>query len=178
MLFLPVARGKDALPYYHKLQKMSLNTELVGVVAMDLGIKNALFDESLLTDSWLLGLGGIFVLVLMWLYTGSLFITVNTFIAIVFSLGLSYFIYECVYNLKFFPFMNLLVLIVIVGIGSDDAYIFMKIWHCTKFEKLRETAGNLSPTSSSFASQPCTSDSSDSLVGVMATTLRHASISM
>lgn len=37
MLFLPVGRGKDALPFYHELTKKVLRTDLVEVVAMDLG---------------------------------------------------------------------------------------------------------------------------------------------
>lgn len=178
MLFLPVARSKDALPFYHKLMKKSLQTDLIGVVAMDMGIKNALFDECLLSDAWLVGLGGIFVLLSMWLYTSSLFVTINTVIAIALSLGFSYFTYVIVFKLKFFPFMNLLVLIVIVGIGSDDAFIFMKIWHCVQMERAKKTINSPLTPSSSFASDPYTPDSRDSLVGVMAKTLEHASLSM
>lgn len=178
MLFLPVARSKDALPLYHNLMLKELQTDLVGVVAMDMGIKNALFDECLLTDAWLVGLGGIFVLVSMWLYTSSLFVTINTVIAIVLSLGISYFTYVIVFKLKFFPFMNLLVLIVIVGIGSDDAFIFMKIWHCVQLERAKRTINSPLTPSSSFASDPYSPDSRDSLVGVMAKTLEHAGLSM
>lgn len=179
MLFLPVARSKDALPLYHKLMKKNLQTDLVSVVAMDMGIKNALFDECLLSDAWLVGLGGIFVLVSMWLYTSSLFVTINTVIAIVLSLGISYFIYVVVFKLKFFPFMNLLVLIVIVGIGSDDAFIFMKIWHCVQTERAKKTVHSPLTPSSSFASDPYSPDAArDSLIGVMAKTLEHASLSM
>lgn len=154
MIFLPVARSKDALPLYHNLKKKNLQTDLVGVVAMDMGIKNALFDESLLTDAWLVILGGIFVLLSMWLYTSSLFVTISTVIAIVLALGISYSFYMMVLQLKFFPFMNLLVLIVVVGIGSDDAFIFMKIWQMER------------------------SNGRDSLVGVMKRTLKHAFLSM
>lgn len=178
MLFLPVAKSKDALPLYHKLMKKSLQTDLVGVAAMDMGIKNALFDECLLSDAWLVGLGGIFVLISMWLYTSSLFVTINTVIAIVLSLGISYFIYVIVFKLKFFPFMNLLVLIVIVGIGSDDAFIFMKIWQCVQIEKAKKSISSPLTPSSSFASDPYSPDARDSLVGVMAKTLEHASLSM
>lgn len=178
MLFLPVARGKDALPLYHNLMKKNLQTDLVGVVAMDMGIKNALFDECLLSDAWLVGLGGIFVLLSMWLYTSSLFVTINTVIAIVLSLGISYFTYVIVFKLKFFPFMNLLVLIVIVGIGSDDAFIFMKIWQCVQLERAKKTINSPLTPSSSFASDPYAPDARDSLVGVMAKTLEHASLSM
>ncbi|CRK88732.1 CLUMA_CG002637, isoform A [Clunio marinus] len=175
MLFLPIAKGKDALPFYHKLVKKNLQTDLVGVVAMDLGIKNALFDESLLSDAWLVGLGGIFVLISMWLYTSSFFVTINTVIAVTLSLGISYFTYIIVFKMKFFPFMNMLVLIVIVGIGSDDAFIFMKIWQCVHNERKKKVIS--SPTSS-FASDPYSPDSRDSLVGVMAKTLEHAALSM
>lgn len=180
MLFLPVARGKDALPLYHSLMKKTLQTDLVGVSAMDMGIKNALFDECLLSDAWLVGLGGIFVLVSMWLYTSSFFVTINTVIAMVFSLGISYFTYVIVFNLKFFPFMNLLVLIVIVGIGSDDAFIFMKIWHCVQLERAKKSINSPLTPSSSFASDPYgnSPDARDSLVAVMAKTLEHASLSM
>lgn len=82
---------------------------------MDMGLKNALFDECLLSDGWLIGLGGIFVITCMWIYTTSLFVTTMTVIAVILSLGIAYFIYTLVYELTFFPFMNLLAVIVVVG---------------------------------------------------------------
>lgn len=176
MLFLPVARSTAALPFYHNLMAKRLQNDLVRVVAMDMGLKNALFDECLISDSWLVGLGGLFVLLSMWLYTSSFFVTINTVIAIVFSLGISYFIYAMVFKLKFFPFMNLLVLIVIVGVGSDDAFIFMKMWHCILKERHKKNINSPLTPSSSFASD--TNNPYDSLVGVMARTLQHASLSM
>jgi hypothetical protein len=63
----------------------------------------------------MIGAGGTFVLVCMWLYTGSLFVTIMTVIAIVFSLGISYFMYTLVFELNFFPFMNLLAAVVAIG---------------------------------------------------------------
>lgn len=93
----------------------NLANDLVSVVAMDMGLKNALFDECLLRDGWLLGLGGIFVVLCMWLYTGSLFVTLMTVTAVAFSLGIAYFIYSFIFELTFFPFMNLLAVIVVVG---------------------------------------------------------------
>lgn len=82
---------------------------------MDMGLKNALFDDCLLLDGWLIGLGGLFVMACMWLYTKSFFITIMTFLAIVFSLGIAYFVYSLLFELPFFPFMNLLAVVVIVG---------------------------------------------------------------
>lgn len=115
MIFLPLACSTAMLPYYHEIQKIELENEGISVVAMEFGVKNALFDEYLLRDAWLMTFGGIFVLFCMWLYTGSLFLTFMTIIAIIFSLGISYFLYMLVFELNFFPFMNLLATVVAVG---------------------------------------------------------------
>jgi protein dispatched 1 len=80
-----------------------------------MGLKNALFDEYLLLDGWLVGLGGIFITLCMWMYTTSLFVTLMAIVAVVFSLGITYFIYTLVFELSFFPFMNLLAVVVVVG---------------------------------------------------------------
>lgn len=93
----------------------SLKNELINVPAMDLGLKNALFDECLISDGWLVVLSGLFMVVCMCFYTSSVFITVMTIVAIFFSLGVSYFIYMFIFKLTFFPFMNILAVIVIIG---------------------------------------------------------------
>jgi hypothetical protein len=115
MIFLPLACSTAMLPYYHEIIKMDLEYEGISVVAMEFGIKDALFDECLLRDAWLMTSGALFVLLCMWLYTESLFLTIMTIIAIIFSLGISYFIYMLVFELSFFPFMNLLAIIVAIG---------------------------------------------------------------
>ncbi|XP_041788243.1 protein dispatched [Anopheles merus] len=184
MIFLPIARSIKSMEFYHSLSKVNLANDLVSVVAMDMGLKNALFDECLLRDGWLLGLGGIFVVLCMWLYTGSLFVTLMTVTAVAFSLGIAYFIYSFIFELTFFPFMNLLAVIVVVGIGADDAFIFLKIWQCTIAERLKCGGGIVIPIAPSTAS--CNSEASgsaargesDTLVEIMGSTLRHAALSM
>lgn len=115
MIFLPIAKSTKALPFYHNIGPVLPSNELVAVVALDLGIKNALFDECLINDGWLVCLGALFVLICIWIYTNSFFITVMTVIANVFALGISYFIYTFLFELAYFPFMNLLAVIVLVG---------------------------------------------------------------
>ncbi|XP_039441963.1 protein dispatched [Culex pipiens pallens] len=192
MIFLPIARSTKSLEFYHNLQQENLGNELVAVVAMDMGLKFALFDECLLRDGWLVGLGGIFVVISMWLYTKSLFVTLMTVVAVIFSLGIAYFIYTLIFELSFFPFMNLLAVIVVVGIGADDAFIFLKIWQCVIADRMKAT-GAVIPlggpsTSSSFVSEGGNGTGggavgpgaapSDTLVGIMASTLKHAALSM
>ncbi|GJQ67819.1 putative hedgehog receptor [Trypoxylus dichotomus] len=154
IIFIPLACSTAILPFYHELEKYNLDYGGISVVAMELGVKSALFDEYLIRDTWLMSFGGIFVLVCMWLYTGSLFLTVMTIIAIVFSLGISYFMYTLVLELHFFPFMNLLTTVVAVGIGADDAFVFCKVWQTMKSKK------NIS------------------LIQIMNDTMRHAFVSM
>lgn len=94
---------------------MHLEYEGISVVAMEFGIKGALFDECLLRDAWLMTSSAISVFICMWLYTESLFLTIMTIIAIIFSLGIAYFSYMLIFELSFFPFMNLLAIIVAIG---------------------------------------------------------------
>lgn len=94
-----------------------LSNDIVRVVAFDLGedFKNELFNELLLADHWLIALGFVFVMACMWIYTSSIFITIMTVFAVFFSLVLAYFVYAFVLQIAFFPFMNLLAIVVIIG---------------------------------------------------------------
>lgn len=154
MIFLPIGCSTKTLAYYHDLEDKELRHNQVKVVAMELGLKSELFDEYLLRDSWLIFSGVICVLVCMWVYTESLFLTIMTIIAILFSLGISYFMYTLVFELRFFPFMNLLATIVVIGIGADDVFIFCKVWHKKKLDR------------------------NSSVVQLMADTFQHAILSM
>lgn len=80
-----------------------------------MGLKNVLFDECLKVDFWLLLLGATFVMFSIWIYTSSLFVTFMTLLLILFSLGIAYFVYMLVFEISFFPFMNVLAAVVIVG---------------------------------------------------------------
>ncbi|KAF5283571.1 hypothetical protein FQR65_LT13826 [Abscondita terminalis] len=153
MTFVPIAASTAALPYYHVLEKTKLEYEGISAVAMEFGIKSALFDECLVRDAVFMSCGAGFVLLCIWMYTKSLFITLMTITAIGFSLGISYFMYTLVFELRFFPFMNLLSTIVAIGIGADDAFIFCKAWHSAKEEK-------------------------DSSIKIMISTFHHAFVSM
>lgn len=135
MIFLPIGCSTKTLEYYHYLEQKILGGETIKVVAMEFGLKNALFDELLLRDTRLIAAGLLFIILCMWFYTESLFLTIMTIIGIVFSLGISYFTYTLVFEIDFFPFMNILATVVVIGIGADDVFIFCKYWHVCKIEK-------------------------------------------
>lgn len=115
MLFLPFAASTVTFDYFDNVNIESLTHGKFRVVAMQLGLKNTLFDYLLVTDTFFLLFGFIFVTLCIWVYTGSFLITVSTILAVVFSLGISFAIYTFVLRITFFPFMNVLAIIVAVG---------------------------------------------------------------
>ncbi|XP_076292397.1 protein dispatched isoform X2 [Lasioglossum baleicum] len=136
MIFLPIAASSATLDFYKELNNGGLSYGKFGVKGMELGLKSTLFDQLLVSDSILLLTGFAFVTICIWAYTGSLFLTATTIIAVIFSLGISYAFYTLVLHIQFFPFMNLLAIVVAVGIGADDAFIYCKIWEKGKQQKI------------------------------------------
>ncbi|KZC07514.1 Protein dispatched [Dufourea novaeangliae] len=136
MIFLPIAASSATLDFYSGLNNGGLSYGKFCVKGMQLGLKTTLFDRLLVSDSILLLIGFAFVTICIWAYTGSLFLTATTIIAVIFSLGISYAFYTLVLHIKFFPFMNLLAIVVAVGIGADDAFIYCKIWEKGKQQKV------------------------------------------
>ncbi|XP_063596522.1 protein dispatched-like [Penaeus indicus] len=134
-VFLPVARSSDALPYFQALQKIDLTVDNVTVAAMDLGLKYTLFDKLLLEDTFLLGVGGSVVVALMWCYTGSLFITLVTITTVACALIIAYFMYIFIYEITFFPYMNVLTAVIAIGIGADDTFVYCRVWTLAKQDK-------------------------------------------
>lgn len=135
--FLPLAGGKDSIDLYKYLEKEKekLKSSSADIVAVDFGIKFDLFDYYLTHDAVWLAVALLAIIFIIWLYTDSLFITIMTLISILFALEISYFLYTYIYGITFFPFMNILTVVVIIGIGADDVFIYCKIWHISKLEK-------------------------------------------
>lgn len=132
MVILPIARSSKSLDYYSSLTTAHLELGHIKITAIDFGVKNALFDEYLLRDIKLIALGAVFVLLCICLYTSSIFLTFTTLLGIIFSLGIAYFAYTLIFKITFFPFMNLLAVIVAVGIGGDASLMVEKVWVCAK----------------------------------------------
>ena len=122
MSFLPVARSSATLDYFYAL-KTSEGNDVTGnigddrteVVAMDLGLKDTLFNEYLIEDAIYLAIALTFICLAILAYTQSVFITVATLLAIIYALALAYFIYTFICGISFFPFMNILAAVIVIG---------------------------------------------------------------
>lgn len=114
-IFLPIAKSTKLLDYFYILSKMKLQIKDIEVVAMDLGLKHTLFENYLLRDTIYLFLAFSVIIISLYAYTGSLIVTVVTILAILTSLGSTYFFYTTVLGMPFFPFMNLLSVVIAIG---------------------------------------------------------------
>lgn len=176
MVFLPLPSSSTVLPYYMKLQSSNLSYDSLVIPAIDFGLKNALFDLWIIQDTWLIGLGGIFVFVGVWIYTKSITLTILLFLAITYSLGTAYFVYVYVFNLNFFPFMNLLVIVVVIGIGADDAFLYVKVWKMVSKQLIRD---NVISEDNELADLKSISSASETiLVQILEETLKHSVLTM
>ncbi|XP_057678733.1 protein dispatched homolog 1 isoform X2 [Corythoichthys intestinalis] len=136
MLFSPTEKGESMMNIYlDNFENWNSSDGITTVTGIEFGIKHDLFQDYLLMDTVYPAIAIVIVLLVMCVYTRSVFITLMTIIAIISSLIVSYFLYRMVFNFEFFPFMNLTALIILVGIGADDAFVLCDVWNYTKFDK-------------------------------------------
>ena len=145
--YLPIARGVGARKLYDAVQLGgSVEDGLTSIVAMDFGVKQDLFDQYLVSDLIWFGLALAAVTFAVCLYTRSLFITISAFTFIFFAVVVAYFIYGVVLRIEFFPFLNMLAVVVLVGIGVDDVFVYVSVWRQAKHERDTMTADQLAKT--------------------------------
>ncbi|XP_043913885.1 protein dispatched homolog 1 [Protopterus annectens] len=136
MLFSPTEKGESMMNIYlDHFEKWNCSDGITTITGIEFGIKHNLFQDYLLMDTVYPAIAIVIVLLVMCIYTRSMFITLMTMFAIISSLNASYFLYRIVFNFEFFPFMNLTALIILIGIGADDAFVLCDVWNYTKFDK-------------------------------------------
>lgn len=96
---------------------------------MDFGIKQTLFRYYLARDSAYPVLAVVSLLFSMALYLQSPFIVALSVLAITGSLLTSYFLYKVVFRLSFFPLVNLIAAIILLGSCSNQVFIFADFWN-------------------------------------------------
>ncbi|XP_019372042.1 PREDICTED: protein dispatched homolog 1 isoform X2 [Gavialis gangeticus] len=140
MLFSPTEKGESMMNIYlDNFENWNSSDGITTITGIEFGIKHSLFQDYLLMDTVYPAIAIVIVLLVMCVYTKSIFITLMTMFAIISSLIVSYFLYRVVFNFEFFPFMNLTALIILVGIGADDAFVLCDVWNYTKFDKSQST---------------------------------------
>ena len=139
LVFSPIeapSRGLLKNMYETKLQKRDLpNLGRVKLAAYDFkNLKTVAYDSQLVADVWYIMLAVGLILCLMWGYSGSLFISIMGFSSVVFAIILSYWFYTVVFRLTFFPFLNIMTAVFVVGIGADDIFVYVLAWRHARQE--------------------------------------------
>nr|XP_060499245.1 protein dispatched homolog 1 isoform X1 [Panthera onca] len=136
MLFSPTEKGESMMDIYlDNFVAWNGSDGVTSVAGIEFGLKHSLFQDHLLTDTAYPAIAVLLVLLVMCAYTRSLFITLMTVFAVISSLIVSYFLYRVVFSFEFFPFMNLTALVILVGIGADDAFVLCDVWSHAKGDK-------------------------------------------
>lgn len=179
--FLPLARSSATLDYYFAITEESRTDGAIAdgvtkVVAMDLGLKNTLFDLYLFSDAVCLVVAAVLILACILAFTQSFFLSLATTVSIAFSLGLAYAIYTLVLQIKFFPFMNILASVIAVGVGADDTFILVKSWSLHGGAKDKDAPTAAAATTKEAAAEETPFDAC--LERRMTSTLRHSCMSM
>ncbi|XP_045064913.1 protein dispatched homolog 2 [Coregonus clupeaformis] len=130
LLFLPVEKGDHLMEIYmNSLEGRELTYKNTTITGMDLGIKQKLFKYYLARDAIYPVLAVVSLFLTMALYLRSLFLSALSLLAIVSSLLTSYFFYKVVFQLTFFPFLNLASALVLFGSCSNQAFTFIDFWN-------------------------------------------------
>lgn len=96
------------------------------------GVAFKVFQERLLSDIVYPSLSIIIVFIIVWIYTRMLFVTALAIFAILSSMGIAYFLYTIVFGIDFFPFINLTAIVILIGVGSDDVFVYVDTWKQNK----------------------------------------------
>ncbi|XP_067938423.1 protein dispatched homolog 1-like [Watersipora subatra] len=135
--YVHIAKSSSNHPFYLKIRQLMRRQqkEPVQVLAVDFGLKEYVFEKLLFKDSLWIFSALLLIIVILLFYTRSIFITSITFISMAFSIVISFSIYGFVFQIGYFPFLNLLAAVVVVALGADDLFVYWKTWTTIKLSR-------------------------------------------
>ena len=89
---------------------------------VDATIKQVILDMMLAVASF------VFIFLFMWFQTGSLWITSLGIFSVISSFNIANLIYRVVFDYRYFGIFHVLSIFIILGIGSDNIFVFMDSW--------------------------------------------------
>ena len=123
--------------YFEKLDSGNLDNGVVKVIGVYLDqVKRDVFDKYLIEDMMYFAVAMALIVVIMCFYLRSVAIMIATVLNVGFSFSVAYFLYFVVLRFEFFPFLNLMTVLVLIGIGADDVFIFYDTWQQIKQENV------------------------------------------
>uniref|UniRef100_A0A915L200 SSD domain-containing protein n=1 Tax=Romanomermis culicivorax TaxID=13658 RepID=A0A915L200_ROMCU len=127
------SRSSFLTTFQGQLKSLDSKPELE-LIGASLGLYNELFLDYLHKDLFYGILALFLVFICLWFNTGSILLTLFMILVVFPPLGVAYAVYVLAFT-NFFPFVNLLTLILMIGLGVDDALIFLAAWNQVKSTK-------------------------------------------
>ncbi|KAM4663556.1 protein dispatched homolog 2 [Discoglossus pictus] len=142
LLFLPAKKGSAMMNIYlDNLESWDLFDNYTAITGMDLGLKQKLLQHYLVLDTVYPILAILAIFISMSFYLRSLFITFMVMMSVVGTLMISFFFYKLAFRLTFFPFVNLIAVIILSSISANHTFVFFDLWNLSKAQN--STAGML-----------------------------------
>ena len=91
-------------------------------IFLDATTKQVILDMMLAVASF------VFIFIFMWFQTGSLWITAWGIFSVISSFNIANLIYRVVFDYQYFGIFHVLSIFIILGIGSDNIFVFMDSW--------------------------------------------------
>uniref|UniRef100_A0A1I7T557 MFS domain-containing protein n=1 Tax=Caenorhabditis tropicalis TaxID=1561998 RepID=A0A1I7T557_9PELO len=107
------------------LQKHLEKNPFTRMVGISLNMKNRVFQETIYSDSLIAGFSALLVFTCFLIYSRSLVFTLVILFVVSFSAGVAFFVYTTILGIDFFPFVNLLVVVILISIGADDSFLLL-----------------------------------------------------
>ncbi|XP_069493634.1 protein dispatched homolog 2 isoform X2 [Ambystoma mexicanum] len=135
VLFLPAKKGPPLMGIYlDNLESWDLYDNYTSITGMDLGLKQTLFQHYMLLDTVYPVLAILAIFLSMSIYLRSVFITFMVMLAIVSSLIISFFLYKVAFRLTYFPFVNLIAIVLLSSICANHTFVFYDLWNVVKVQ--------------------------------------------
>ncbi|CAD5231837.1 unnamed protein product [Bursaphelenchus xylophilus] len=127
ILNIPISSGYDLEYYSHIYSTLSEEYKggAVTLKGLELNIKTQFFQRDLLFDCILATIAVIVVFLGVLLHTWNAILTVTSFVGMVLSIGIGFCVYFLIFQINFFPFLNLLVFVISIVIGVDDLFLLL-----------------------------------------------------
>ena len=101
-------------------------------------------SEQAMADMWWGAGSYLFIFIVMWLQTASLWITFLGLYSIITSYLIANIIYRYCLGYVYFGFFHMAAMFIIIGIGADDVFVFYDTWRLTANTKYPTKAHRLS----------------------------------
>lgn len=100
----------------------------VRMVWLEFFLLNRSFDAVVFGDTIFALIAVVVLWLYIWFHTGSVFLSLGAMLHILLSFGWAAFVFVYAFQISIFPFLNILGIYIILGIGADDVFIYLDAW--------------------------------------------------